>query len=104
MANLKIYYKNKEYKFDTNLRATYRSKYGLADTNNNGSIDNFDEFVEGYSIWNLAFNKDIYENYQIGIGVENIFDFTDVRSSEQDQIFINNIPGRILYAKLNINI
>ncbi len=104
MANLKIYYKNKEYNFDANIRGTYRSKYGLVDTNNNLSIDNFDEFVQGYSLWNLAINKNIYKNFQLGAGIENLFDFTDVRENEPDIIFINTIPGRIFYVKLNINI
>ncbi len=104
MANIKFFYKNKDLKFDANIRGNYRSKYGLADTNNSlGYIDNFDEFVNGYSIWNIALNKDIYQKYQIGVGIDNVLDFTDVRSDKTDIIYINNIPGRILYAKFNIN-
>jgi len=104
MANFKVFYKNLKWKANANIRGTYRSKYGLVDTNNSdGYIDNFDEFVEGYSIWNIAVNKDLFKNYQLGIGVDNIFDFKDAPSSPNDFIAINNIPGRIIYAKLNIN-
>ena len=104
MANFKIFYKNLKYKFNTNIRGVYRSKYGLIDTNNTQSIDNFDEFVAGYSIWDFAINKDINRNIQLGAGIENLFDFTDFRESNSDAVFINNISGRILYAKININI
>jgi len=104
MANFKVFYKNLKWKANANIRGTYRSKYGLVDTNNSdGYIDNFDEFVEGYSIWNIAINKDFFKNYQIGFGIENIFDFKDAPSSPTDLIAINNIPGRTIYAKININ-
>ena len=66
-------------------------------------IDNFDEFVKGYSIWNLAINKDFLKNYQLGFGLENIFNFKDPPTSSNDFIAINNIAGRIIYGKLNIN-
>lgn len=104
MANLKMFYKSFKWKANANIRGTYRSKYGLVDTNNSeGYIDSFDEFVEGYSIWDISINKDLLKNYQLGFGVDNIFDFKDAPSSPNDFIAINNISGRIIYAKLNIN-
>lgn len=104
MGNIKVFYKNFKWKANANIRGIYRSKYGLVDTNNSdGYIDNFDEFVQGYSIWNIAFNKDLFENYQLGLGAENVFDFKDPPLSPNDFIAINNIAGRIIYAKLNIN-
>ena len=39
--------------------------------------------------------------FELGIGVDNIFDFTDTPDSNSDLVFITNIPGRILYARLN---
>jgi len=104
MANLKMFYKNIKWKANANIRGTYRSNYGLVDTNNSqGYIDNFDEFVEGYSIWDISINKDLFKNYQFGFGVDNIFDFKDAPTSPNDFIAINNISGRIIYAKFNIN-
>lgn len=102
MANFKIFYTNTQYNFNTNLRVTYRSKYGIFDTNSNLYLDEYDEFVEAYTLWNWAINKTFKEKYEVGIGVDNIFDFTDEPESNQDSTFINNIPGRIFYAKLNI--
>lgn len=103
MANLKIYYEYDKLNLNTNLRGTYRSKYGLFDTNSNTYLDKYDEFVEGYSLWNWAINKTFYENYELGFGIDNIFDFTDIPEDANDNVFIANIPGRIIYAKMNIN-
>ncbi|NER12617.1 TonB-dependent receptor [Leptobacterium flavescens] len=95
MANFKIFYTLPKWKMNTNLRATYRSKYGLFDSNGNTYLDDFDSFVDGYSIWDFAINKTFYDNYQLGFGVDNLFNFTDPQN-------ISNIAGRILYGKLNI--
>ena len=80
---------------DSNIRGTYRSKYGLFDTNGNNYLDTYDDFVDGYAIIDLAINKTFLKNYQIGFGVDNLFDFTDPQN-------ISNIAGRIIYGKLNI--
>ncbi|MBJ2176117.1 TonB-dependent receptor [Aureibaculum sp. A20] len=97
MANLKVFYNIPEWNMDTNIRGTYRSKYGLNDKNGNSYLDSYDDFVDGYAIVNVAVNKTIYKNYRLGLGIDNIFDFTDPQN-------IGNIPGRILYAKLNIQL
>ncbi len=102
MANLKVYYTFENLDLNTNLRGTYRSKYGLFDTNNNLYLDKYDDFVEAHSIWNWAINKTIYKNFELGFGIDNIFDFTDLPESETDVVFIGNIPGRIIYTKLKV--
>jgi outer membrane receptor for ferrienterochelin and colicins len=102
MANIKVYYSFDKLNLSTNLRGTYRSKYGLFDTNSNTYLDKYDDFVEAYSIWNWAVNKTFYKNFEVGFGIDNIFDFTDIPESEFDVVFIGNIPGRIIYTKLNI--
>lgn len=103
MANIKLFYEFKKLDMNANLRGVYRSKYGLFDTNGteNGYIDKYDDFVEGYSTWDFALNKTFYKNYEIGFGVDNIFDFTDWPQSANDQVFIANIPGRLFYGTLN---
>ncbi len=95
MANLKIFYKIPIWNLDTNLRVTYRSKYGLSDSNGNSYLDIYDDFVSGYSIIDFAINKTIYKKYQLGFGLDNVFNFTDSQN-------ISNIAGRIIYGKLNI--
>ncbi len=97
MANFKIFYTFERWKLDANLRGTYRSKYGLYDTNGNTYLDEYDEFVDGYSTWDIAFNKTLYKNYTLGFGIDNVFGFTDTQN-------ISNISGRIIYGKLNIQI
>ncbi|MBT8272769.1 MAG: TonB-dependent receptor [Bacteroidia bacterium] len=104
MINLKVFYNYEPWKLKSNIRVNYRSKYGLFDTNSNDYLDRYDEFIEGYMIWNWAVNKRINKHYDMGIGIDNIFDFKDPPSSSNDFLFIGNIPGRIIYAKFNIQL
>ncbi|XLS28865.1 TonB-dependent receptor plug domain-containing protein [Flavobacteriaceae bacterium M23B6Z8] len=96
IANVKAFYTIPDWNADLNIRTIYRSKFGLFDTNGNGYLDNFDDFVDGYAIVDVAFNKTILKNYKIGLGMDNVLGFTDPQN-------ISNIPGRIVYGKLNIN-
>ncbi len=95
MANLKLFYTFNKLHANANIRATYRSKYGLFDTNGNSYLDAYDNFVEGYTILDLAFNKTFNKNYIVGLGIDNALGFTDAQN-------ISNISGRIFYGKLNI--
>ena len=97
MANFKIFYTYEPWHANANLRATYRSKYGLFDTNGNTYLDRFDDFIDGYSIWDIAINKTFASHYEVGIGVDNLLDFTDPQN-------ISSIPGRIIYGKINIKL
>lgn len=94
-ANIKFFYNIPTLGLDANIRGVYRSKFALSDSNNNTYLDRFDEFIDANTIWDVAINKTIFNNYKLGIGVDNIFDFTNNQ--------IANIPGRILYTTLNIN-
>lgn len=94
MANLKFFYQIPSIKLDANIRTTYRSKYGLFDANGNGYLDKYDNFVDGYAIVDFAINKAIDKNFIFGFGVDNLFNFTDFQN-------ISNIPGQIIYGKMN---
>ncbi|MCV6628862.1 MAG: TonB-dependent receptor [Flavobacteriaceae bacterium] len=94
-ANAKIFYSFPKWGIDANIRATYRSKYGIRDSNSNGYLDQYDTFVDGYSILDFAINKTFYKKYTLGLGIDNFTDFTDGQN-------ISNIPGRILYVTCNI--
>lgn len=95
IASLKLFYDLPQWNLDTNLRGTYRSKYGLIDSNGNSYLDTYDDFVNGYTIIDFAINKTLHDNYQLGFGIDNLFNFTDTQN-------ISNIAGRIIYGKLNI--
>ena len=97
MANFKVFYQLPKWKTNANIRGTYRSKYGLFDTNDNTYLDDLDEFVDGYMIWDVAINKTLFETIITGFGIDNILNFND-------PINISNIPGRLFYGKLNIKI
>ncbi|NNK86817.1 MAG: TonB-dependent receptor [Flavobacteriaceae bacterium] len=95
-ANVKLFYKIEKWDANFNIRGVYRSKFGLFDTNGNAYLDTYDDFVDGYSIWDLAINKTFYKNYELGLGMDNVLDFTDPQN-------ISNIPGRIIYGTLTVN-
>ncbi len=96
IANMKVFYTIPKWNLDTNIRGTYRSKYGLSDTNNSqGYLDKYDNLIDGYTIIDFAINKKLHTNYTLGFGIDNLLDFTDTQN-------INNIAGRLLYGKLNI--
>ncbi|WP_046744698.1 TonB-dependent receptor plug domain-containing protein [Kordia zhangzhouensis] len=95
MANGKLFLHIPKWNINTNIRAVYRSKYGIADSNGNGYLDHYDNFVSGYTIWDLAINKTMYKHYTFGFGIDNLFGFTDAQN-------ISNIAGRIIYGNLTI--
>ena len=91
--NAKMFYVIPKYGMDTNIRATYRSKYGMAE-GINGYLDKYDTFIKGYSMWDFAINKTLYKNFKIGFGVNNILDYRDSNPN------FNSISGRIIYGKI----
>ena len=95
MLNFKLSYQMQKWNLDSNIRATYRSEFGLYDTNGNGYLDAYDTFVSGYSIFDFAINKTIFEHYKLGFGMDNFLDFNDPQN-------ISNIAGRIVYGNVTI--
>ena len=95
MGVFKLIYKNLSNNFDINFRTRYRSKYAVIDSNDNNYLDKYDEFIKGYFISNLSFNKYIKNNFIISAGAENIFNYID-------PVNIPNISGRLFYFKLII--
>ena len=86
----------KKWKLNTNIRTTYRSKYGLFDTNSNTYLDKYDSFVKGYFILDWAINKTFHTKYQLSFGIDNLLDFKDPQN-------ISNLSGRNIYIKINFN-
>jgi outer membrane receptor for ferrienterochelin and colicins len=96
MGNIKLnYHLNK--KTDLNAMLTYRSKYALSDSNANGFLDTYDEFIDGYSLCDLGVAHQISALKSCQIGIKNIFGFTNPE-------YISNISGRIYYININLNL
>jgi outer membrane receptor for ferrienterochelin and colicins len=96
MLNFKLSYHIPKWNLESNIRAIYRTKFGLYDNNGNGYLDVYDTFVSGYSIFDFAINKTILEHYKLGFGMDNFLDFNDPQN-------ISNIAGRIVYGNVTIN-
>ena len=95
MGNIKLnYYLNEKTELNTML--TYRSKYALSDSNGNDILDVYDNFIDGYSLCDLAITRDINPSQSCQIGIKNIFGFTNPE-------YITNISGRLYYISFKID-
>ena len=95
MGNIKFNY-HLNNKTEMNAMLTYRSKYALSDSNANGFLDTYDQFIEGYSLCDLGISHQISSLKSCQIGVKNIFGFTNPE-------YISNISGRLYYMNFKIN-
>lgn len=94
--NLKVFFSDKTTGLFANIRAIYRGKYGLYDTNNNDILDAFDRFIHGYCSINTTVGKSfIHARFSAQVGINNLLDHTDKR--------IDNLFGRMIYTRLKIN-
>lgn len=105
MGNLKLFYENFQHDFSANIRAVYRSKYALFDTNDSqGIIDEFDDFVSANTQVNMAVDKTFFKLMNVQIGVDNLF---DERGLENKDSFTNNDSvlrlGRTYYGRIQFN-
>ncbi|PRX56045.1 TonB-dependent receptor plug domain-containing protein [Flagellimonas meridianipacifica] len=101
--NFKTFLEIPEWNANANLRVVYRSKFGLADRNGNGYLDDFDDsFVDGFALVNLSFGKTFFKHYQVQLGANNILDFRGENpfSTALNQIQVN--PGIQFFGRLNI--
>ncbi|WP_299012294.1 TonB-dependent receptor [uncultured Polaribacter sp.] len=104
-ANVKLFYNNLTHDFSANIRAIYRSKYALFDTNNSQNIiDKYDAFVAGNTQINIAFEKTFFEMMNMQLGVDNLL---NEKGLENQSLFPNNdavlLLGRSFYARLQFN-
>ncbi len=104
-ANLKLSYRNFQHNFFANLRAIYRSKYALYDTNSSQQIiDRYDDFVKPHVLLNASITKPIYSVSEIQIGVDNLLNSDGMQN---EKLFPKNDAvlrvGRTIYARLRVN-
>lgn len=95
-ANLKSNWQIPFWKLNHTIRLTYRSKYGLFDTNNNSILDKYDVFASDYFILDTSLTKGLGKKIELMAGIDNLLDFTDSQNA-------SNIPGRIIYGKIQFN-
>ena len=89
MANFKILYEHKN--FFANIRALYRSKWAVADTDGNGLYNTNDEFANGYVQLNVAAGYQFKKGIRVQIGTDNLGNYTDINN-------LPNLPGRTFYC------
>jgi len=104
-ANLKVFYQNYKHDFNANIRAIYRSKYALYDTNNSQQIiDKYDDFVKGNILVNASFSKSISSNAEFQFGIENLFNSNGIQN---EKLFPNNDSvlriGRTFFGRIQLN-
>ncbi|WP_299667568.1 TonB-dependent receptor [uncultured Polaribacter sp.] len=104
-ANAKLFYENLTQNFSANLRAIFRSKYALFDTNNSQNIiDNYDDFVAGNTQVNFAIAKTFFKLINVQLGIDNLF---NERGLINKETFANNdavlLLGRNFYTRVRFN-
>jgi outer membrane receptor for ferrienterochelin and colicins len=88
-ATMQAFYELKGYTLS--LRASYRGKYGFMDRDNNGFIDHYDVYVQGYYLFYASAQKKILKDrVSLQLSVDNIFNYTDYLMPAQ--------PGRMIMA------
>ena len=95
MGNVKLNY-NVNDKTEVNTVLTYRSRYGVSDSNGNGILDVYDSFVDGYILCDFGITNQIGALKSFHIGIKNVFDFTNPEN-------INNLSGRLYYIGFKLN-
>ncbi len=88
----KINYENTK-GFYTNLRAIYRSKWAVANTNGNEVYDKGDQFGSGYITLNYSMGKPLKKGFAVQAGIDNINNYID-------GLNLPNLAGRAFYLTL----
>ena len=92
-ANAKVFFDLPRWDMDGSVRGTYRSAFGLFDTNGNSYLDKYDDLVSPFAIFDFSLNKALGKKFRIGAGIDNFLNYTDPGR-------LTNLPGRLIYASL----
>lgn len=79
--------------FYANIRAIYRSKWAVANTNGNEVYDDGDQFGAGYITLNYSMGKPLKKGWAIQAGVDNLNNY-------KDGLNLPNLAGRTIYMTL----
>ena len=89
-AQLKFNYSNQNGLF-ANIRALYRSKWAVNNTNGNEVFDDGDSFAEGYIALHLSMGKDYMNGLGFQFGCDNMLNYIDALN-------LPNLPGRTFFT------
>lgn len=105
MANLQLFYEYKPWGLHLSARGTYRSRYGFLDENDNGFIDPYDVFVNGYVVLHCSARKSfLQERLTLQLTIDNINDYTDRKMPAQaGRMIMTGIAWRCFDKKNKIN-
>ncbi|WKS94663.1 TonB-dependent receptor plug domain-containing protein [Riemerella columbina] len=74
--NAKIFYQDQN-GWLANVRTIYRGRYGFADLDGNGIINNKKETAPGYVLMNTSVGKTWQRRYTVQVGVDNVLNYRD---------------------------
>ena len=95
-VQLKLNYSNQNGLFG-NIRALYRSKWAVNNTNGNEVYDAGDSFAKQYIALHLAIGKDYKNGIGFQFGCDNILNYIDA-------INLPNLPGRTFFTTIKFQI
>jgi outer membrane receptor for ferrienterochelin and colicins len=95
-AQLKLSY-NQQNGWYGNVRALYRSKWAVNNTNGNEVYDDGDNFANGYIALHLSLGKDGANGVGFQLGCDNILNYIDA-------LYLPNLPGRTFFTTLKYQI
>ena len=95
-AQLKFNYSNPNGNF-ANIRAMYRSKWAVNNTNGNEVYDDGDSFAQGYIALHLAVGKAYLNGVGFQFGCDNLLNYIDAT-------YLPNLPGRTFFTTLKYQI
>lgn len=96
-ANAQLSYTSPKHRWNANVRAVYRSRFGFSDRNGNAILDDDREYADGYAMVYFTAEKAICDGLSLQAGCENLLNYTD-------PVHLPSLPGRLLFATCNINI
>lgn len=87
-GTLRLSYNDTTTGIEATLRSTLRGRYGYADANSNGVLDDAAEYHAGYMLWNASVSKRFGQCLTLFAVADNLLDHTDAQLPE--------LPGRLL--------
>ncbi|GAB3830504.1 TonB-dependent receptor [Pontibacter rugosus] len=95
-GNVKLFYTNQQYGFNSAIRGIYRGRFGFGDLNGNQILDIDQEYAPTYFTWNVSAGKQLLKYLQLEAGVNNLFDTTST--------YEPSLAGRTFYTGITFKI